>query len=446
MMNRQDSTLSAYLKRVMALKEELRRTPSDEELKSVAREVGLSDDDLAAIDRAATDHAVRGQSYLEHGRYDDAITELEEAVAVAPRRVEWLQSLAEAHAGRFHDARAPADAERAEALARLCLEIDPRHTASYEVLNQLDRPVPPAAVGGAPAPAKRMGALLTMFAVAMLLTVVIASVVLWNTTERPSAPTATEGMEPAAREAPGTGSVEQGASERDVPVTLDAGTTGVVLGLDARLSRLVNYSSGGSFYTLNALLHNRGVTEIDKLGARLELLDEAGSVVDAGAFEAVGKSAPVLRPGDANALHRLVETGATVRAARLVLETVEQNPAAATYAAGEPLDVEWRVERSADFAIALRQRGVRFSENAFGDGGGGYFDAVIEVENTGTRTIRALKLEAEIAGEGWTVSETGHVVTSSGPAMQAGEVRLKRFIEKVEGSPSGYRLFVVAIE
>ena len=52
-MTRKDSPLSTYLKRVMALKDERRRTPSEEELKAVAREIGLSDEDLAAIDQAA---------------------------------------------------------------------------------------------------------------------------------------------------------------------------------------------------------------------------------------------------------------------------------------------------------------------------------------------------------------------------------------------------------
>ena len=104
-MTAKKDTLSTYLKRVMALKEERRRTPSEEELKSVARELGLSDEDLVAIDRLAEDHAVRGQGFLEHGRFGDAVNELEEAVGVAPRRVEWLHSLARAHLGRWHEAR-----------------------------------------------------------------------------------------------------------------------------------------------------------------------------------------------------------------------------------------------------------------------------------------------------------------------------------------------------
>ena len=443
----QDSTLSTYLKRVMALKEERRRTPSEEELRTIAREIGLSDEDLAAIDQAAADHAVRGQGFLEHQRYGDAIDELDEAVGVAPRRVEWLHSLARAHLGRWHQDRNLADRERAEALARECLEIDPRHSASYEVLNQLDGS--PAAVK----PNRRFAVVLSLFALAMLFTVMISAMFLWRTqggapeasTPAVNAP-ATEAVNaPAASSEPAANT--GAARELDVPVTLDPGATGVVLGLDARLSRLVSYGSGQSFYTLNAILGNRGATELDKLGVRLELLDDAGAVVDSDSFDALNKSAPVLRPGDAHAVHKLHETGGAVRSARLVVEIVEQNPAASSYAAAEPLEVEWRAERSSDLVIALRQRSYRFSENTLAKDGSGYFDAVIEIENTGERTIRALQLEAEIAGPdgAWTVPESNHVVTSSGPALRPGEVRIERFIEKVEARPDGYRMFVVAV-
>ncbi len=432
-------TLSTYLKRVMALKDERRRTPSEEELRSIAREIGLSDQDLAAIDRAAEDHAVRGQGYLEHGRYGDAVTELDEAVAVAPRRLEWLHSLAQAHLGRWQQDRQPADRERAEALARECLEIEPRHSASIEALNELDaspRPVKPN---------KRFAAVLSLFALAMLLTVMISAVVLWRTQGGAPAPQAANAPPPIASEAPAG---EAAARELDLPITLDPGTTGVVIGLDARLSRLVNYSSGGSFYTLNAILANRGATEIDKLGVRIDLLDDAGAVVDSKSFEALNKAAPILRPGDAHAFHQLEKTLDTARSARLVVETVVQNPAASSYAAAAPLDVEWRAERSPDLEVTLRERSYRFSENALAKDGSGYFDAVIEIENTGQRTIRALQLEAEIAGPGgaWTVPERNHIVTSSGPSLHPGEIRIERFIEKVEARPDGYRLFVVAVK
>lgn len=454
-MNKNKSTLATYLKRVMALKEERRRTPSEEELKSVAREIGLSEEDLAAIDQAAADHALRGQGFLDHRRFDDAITELEEAVSIAPRRVEWLHALAQAHLGRWQQVRDGVNRDRAEALARECLEIDPHHAASFEVLNELE-----GDASDVPSSGKRNAVLLTLFSVAMLLTVVVGGIVLWHTVgdsaapalETESKPTSSEPLSSEAQSSESAPSEsapnEAAAEERDIPITLDAGSTGVVLGLDTRLSRRVSYSSGQSFYTLNAILQNRGVTELDKLGMRLELLDDTGKVVDHHTFDALSKATPVLRPGDAQALHQLKETSRTASTARLMVEIVEQNPAARVYATAVPVDFDWRVERTPDLEITLRERSYRFSENALPKDGSGYFDTVIEIENTGERTLRALKLEAEIVGPdgAWTATDTNHVVVVSGPTMRPGEVRLERFIEKVEARPSGYRLSVVAVQ
>lgn len=181
------------------------------------------------------------------------------------------------------------------------------------------------------------------------------------------------------------------------------------------------------------------------MAVRLELLDEAGAVVQHDDFDALSQASPVLRPDDVQALHRLKETAETVRRARFVVVTVDQNPAAGSYAPGKEIVFDWRTSPPADLGIAMRERSYRFSETAFAKDGSGYFDLVVEVENTGQRTLRGLKLSAEIIGpeEKWTVAEENHVVVVSGPAMQPGEVRLERFIEKVDGKPEGYRMFVV---
>ena len=432
--------LARYVERVMALKEERDALLSDDELRDVALEIGLGEADLAAAEEAAEDHYVRGLGFLDHGRFDDAVGELREAVAVAPRRVEWLHALARAHAGRWRERRGEADRSRAENLARECLEIDPTHSASIAVLDDLDRPprTPEPAAGRRPRKA---------LVPALVGTALLFAVVLFNlqraSVDDPAPPQAPASGPPAPA---ATGSAASETRELDVPVDLDPGETGLDVELDVRHSRLKSYPGGKSFYTLYAILANRGVTELDKMAVRLELLDGAGTVVQTDEFDALSRASPVLRPGDAEALHRLRETLDTVRRARFAVVTVDQNPAADAYAPGKEIVFDWRTPPPAGLEIALRERSYTFSETAFAKNGSGFFDLVVEVENTGERTLRGLKLSAEIIGpeERWTVAEEKHVVTSGGPAMRPGEVRLERFIEKVEARPEGYRIFVEA--
>ena len=436
-MPKQKSVLATYLQRVLALKEERRTVPSAEELRAIAMDLGLSEADLADVDQAAEDHYLRGQGFLERDRYDDAIVELEESVALSPRSVERLHALALAHTGRWHERREPANRERAERLARECLELDPRHGGSFEVLDRLDQAPAAPSEGAKPRPTRAL-----ILAALVLVAIVVANVVFRS----PSDPEPPAVPDPVNAPAKAAAPPATEPHELDLPVDLDPGSSGLALELEVRQSRLLTYANGKSFLTLNALFANRGATELDKLGMRLVLLDAAGSVLEEESFDALSSSSPVLRPGDRQAIHRLRETSSTLRRLRMVVDTVDQNPAAESYAPAKPIPLDWLSERSADLDVALRERAYRFSEKSFPKDGSGYFDAVLEIENASQRTLRQLTLRVEIVGPGerWTAATERHVVLTSGPALHPGEIRLERFLHEVEERPDSYHLSVVS--
>ncbi len=438
-MTEEKTILTTYLQRVLALKDKRRTVPSSEDLREIAKELGLSDSDLAEVDQAAADHCLRGQGFLERQRWDDAIVELEESVALSPRNVERLHTLALAHAGKWREGHQAANRERAEKLARECLELDPRHSGSFEVLDQLDQT--PASPDPQPKPKASRNLILSGLALISIL----AGTVFLRAPSDP--PPGTE--QPAQPPAPETSAATTGdVEELDIPVQLESGENDLGLELEVRQSRLKNYGTGKSFLTLNALLANRGVNEIAKLGVRLILLTAEGAVLEQDTFDVLSSSSPVLRPGDQHAIHRLRETSATLRGLRMVVETVDHNPAATTYAEAKPIPLDWPLERSGDLAITLRERDYRFSEKSLAKDGSGYFDAVLEIENTSQRTLRQLTLEVEIVGpeERWTGHHEKHVVLTSGPALRAGEVRLKRLFIEVEERPDSYRISVVSAQ
>ncbi len=446
MTDHKPTTLDAYIERVMALKQERRATPTDAELRSIALDIGLDEKDLVAVEQAAEDHFVRGQGFLEHRRYSDAIVELEEAVALAPRRVERLHALSRAHAGRWLEpqagsARDRSDHVRAETLARECLEIDPQHGPSFEVLNTLDSQ--PSADRQASASGRRSTLMIVTGVMLLVLGIATFLRVSDNATPPPSVnPTEEHAVSPSADE-----TVSQ-ARELDIPVVLDSGATDANLAFEARHSRLKIYNNGKSFWTLNAILTQQGETELDTMAARLELLDAEGTVLSQETIDVLNKAAPTLRPGDSYALHLLRETGDAVRQARLVAETVDQQPAAPSYAAATPLALDWQIPQPADLDIVVRERSRRFSEKLFPKDGSGYFNVVLEIENISQRTLRRLKIEAAITGpeERWTVTDGNHVVLASGPAMRPGETRLDRLIVTVNEQPESYWISVVEAE
>lgn len=458
MSDRRHKTVDRYVQRVLALRDEQTAEATAEELRAIALEIGLDEDDLAAVERSAADHFTRGEAYLEHERYADAITELEDAVALEPRRIEWLHALACAHAGRWRETGEVTHRNRAEALARRCLELDPRHSASIAVLDALDaapeRPAGPAAappVTAPPVAASRPTRSKTLLLGCLLLVLGAFGLVLTIVSRLPERSTPATGTAPAETPAPPAAANDNpppapagAATELEIPVDFDPAKN--ELELEIRRSELASYPTGNAFYTLGAVLINRGDAEIDELGVQLELLDEGGEVIDRHAFDAVSTADATLRPRDEHAFHSLLRTRPGPRRARLRVVSADRKPAAGLYAAAEPIDFTWPDPRpSADVDVAIRERQLRFSEKGFADDGSGFFDLVVEVENVGQRTLRGLKLKADVAGGGgaWTQTISRFVTIPSKPAIEPGETRLVRFIREVPGRPDGYALSVV---
>ena len=487
--------LRDYLQRVMELSEKRASTPTEAELKAIAREVGISEADIEAAERSAQDHRLRGQGFLEHERYDDAIDELTEAAVLSPGRLDIKHDLASAYAGRFKKRGQKKDRQQAETLARRHLELDPQHQGSFALLNELDRaasppsaPIPPAIENGpggrlgsplghrpdGPLGPPRLGGLLGqpkrgLVGTAVAGSMILVGLVLLRTSEPdssadwPEDPPAIAANTVSSAEAAGPeplnapartvnapvsseANAPAGAEARevDIPVTLE---TDLELDFDVRLSRLNNYVTGKSFYTLNAVIENRGDTELEKISVRLDVKDQESQPVKSKNIEWLSSSAPLL-PGDAHAVHHLFEvTDAGMERATIVVERVDQTPAADDYGTAKPVQVEWPVGQPAGLDIAVGERSQRFSPSAFGDEGEGFFEAILEVENSGSRTIRALKLKCTIIGQdGGSMAEIERfVATSHGADLRADGQRVMRFLKQVQAEPAGYRISVVDI-
>ncbi len=131
-------TLDSYLKRVLALQQDGNQAPTLAELKAVARELGMSDEDMAAADAAAARHLERGFGHLQHQLWDAAVADLSSAVALNPESSRGFYGLASAYKGRWLADGHPADRAAAAEAAGKALGVDPRHAPSFALLKELN--------------------------------------------------------------------------------------------------------------------------------------------------------------------------------------------------------------------------------------------------------------------------------------------------------------------
>lgn len=111
-------------------------------VKEIARTAGLSEDDWENLCEKLKRHLAKGRNFLKFGNFSDAITELENAAAIAPYRADVLVDCGKAHFGRWSETKARVSKERAESLFIKSLEIDPENAEAAEQLSDLKKEKP----------------------------------------------------------------------------------------------------------------------------------------------------------------------------------------------------------------------------------------------------------------------------------------------------------------
>lgn len=425
-----DEIQREYIDRILELRQQRDESLTPEDLQEVARDLGLTEADLAAAEQAARDHLARGERYLEHGRCDDAVAELTDAAALAPGWLEAALRLAEAHAARHAARPNGADQAAAQRWARRCLELDPECEAAYELLNRVDQPVKGAV---APVVRQRPNAALVM---ALIIAFTILFGLLAALIVTPSSDVVVPQPPPIVAPVPEVAPLPEAA----VPVELVAGEAADIA-FETRTSELSVYPTS-CFYRLTGLVTNTGTTELHALKVRLELRDAAGATVGADVVEVIGTADSALRPGDTALFEKLHQTEPSVARAVLRPETAEQRPAAASYPAATPLPVDW-LAQPAGVEVTFAERAKSLSTNRFRDGQ--HFRATLEVTNRGATALGTLKVQVRYLDAGGAVSETSErlIAHLGGVPLWPGETRLVELINQVPAGVVGYQLQVL---
>ena len=115
---------------------------SEEKLKEIARNAGLTEEDWENLCETLKGHLAKGRNFLKFANHTDAITELEQAVAIAPYRADVLVDCGKAHFGRWKETGNRLARDRAETLFRKSLEIAPDNADAAEQLSLLKQTKP----------------------------------------------------------------------------------------------------------------------------------------------------------------------------------------------------------------------------------------------------------------------------------------------------------------
>jgi hypothetical protein len=449
-----DDVVRRFVERAERLRQERAAELSARDLEAIALELGMSEGDLTALRAEVDEHLTRARGYVEHELWDDAIGELAQIVDLTPGRADVLYTVALANAGRHRSTGDDGARRSAAAAARGCLQIDPSHRPSFELLRELEREPAPSAwlkplaaaaavagtgaasawafLGGTPALLPALGGT-ALFAGAAA----FAALRLGRPRARPdrafpqSPKAAPEGSrtppapEPRS-ERPLAGKAGRPTPEVNLPVALATDPKGVAVWL--RKSVLTRYPER-SFHGFVLELDNCGDLQIEELELDLVYFDDAGNELRRATDRVLSSThhAP-LRPGDCHVSFSREVFDEPLVPTRLVLRpgAMELKNAPASPPPARPHAFEWRSGALAGVMIALRQRSGHDDGSA---SEGDWLEAIWEIENTGTLPLFDLTLEVErLSAEGAVLETQSCMVTYEDRVLYPGEIRLERWL------------------
>ena len=140
-MPEQDQALENYIKKLMELQYQNQpdKPWSDEDLKNIALEAGLTERAWEASQQKGKDHLARGKAYLTSNNWEDAVTELDQAATLLPNSAETNALAGKAYARRGSAQDNSNDLERAGYFLTRALSINPNHQEALTLKSELNR-------------------------------------------------------------------------------------------------------------------------------------------------------------------------------------------------------------------------------------------------------------------------------------------------------------------
>ena len=171
-----ESILQDYLARLMTMQDQRQDWLEEADLKTAAQDLGLSEQDLERLAVTTEAHRTRGRSFTERGLWDEAVDAYNQAATLSPFDAEAVHELARAYLGRWRVTGDDTDHAAAERYAHRTLQLNPEHSASYEVLKELRRR--PVRTGGPTRAEVNLSRTLVIATVAILVVLALLALII----------------------------------------------------------------------------------------------------------------------------------------------------------------------------------------------------------------------------------------------------------------------------
>jgi hypothetical protein len=405
-------------------------------LERIARDLGMSDEDIALVRKEASGALEVGERYLSAGLFDEAEAALDKAADLMPWDPRPFSALARVRYARAcskgcSPAARRTEVARAAEAARNALAVAPGHDDASRTLAKLAE----YDMAKKAALRRRFGGLgllgLAAGIVAFLVWLAVAAE--GGGAYEPSASNVTE--------------VAAGDEEvPSIPVEWDAGEWADSLDFEVELSRFQVYDSiespsWAASFNARIAVRARGFTRLD---IRVRYIDSDGAVVKSATLEAISDYTLPKYSGETISINNLqYEKGLAPKLAKIAVSVSLAKPVTGDPPGLAPVDLGWDASAPEGVKLDFGVRGEVRSE--YGDSA--YDDMQLVFKNSGSVTVSFMKVRMEwYRGDGTMFDQYSfYLITDDDAPLRPGETRSGRAIRSLPpGSGKGYtwRLFV----
>lgn len=385
-----DQILQNYVSQILKIQQERTEAPlKTEELKRIAENLGLSDNDWQHIQSTFEASLARGKSFVQYKSWDNAVKELQLAVKINPAQADALYHLALAHWQRNRKNGKKADLKQAEVYARRCVQADYSHDAAIRLISRLEKQKTP----------KTSPTNILLVSLVLLVTLAASAYIIWDIsrdqapvnklpvyTPSTNPPTTPKSNEPMIVKTPDNHNVV------DLPVILrnaNDNATGLELDLENSLYRRGDYEM---LYQLRGSIKSK-IFEVSQLTLRLKLVDRNGEIKFEKDFEVLNAEKDIpIRPNDYIPFAKIFKQQTFpphFKQAFLSVVKIAKTSPEGKYEPSKLVPLQWEQSPPVgiNIEVKLREETMIPNSDKFSH------DFILEVKNTGTITIKSLKVD-----------------------------------------------------
>jgi len=139
-MDNSNKIIEEYISKLFEVQRARENQPlTEQELKEIALDAGMTEEDWQAAQEVYQDHIERAEGFLKYKNWSDAIKEYKQALRIKPNDTQALASIAYAYKMRWQDQSKAEDRDHALVFARQCLQASPQNSQALIIVSELSK-------------------------------------------------------------------------------------------------------------------------------------------------------------------------------------------------------------------------------------------------------------------------------------------------------------------